>query len=108
MKYNIWYMKPEFTRWGMLGYLYLKNQGKLPSPLLPEETHVFVKTLDVPEGQNLDYIFREMQGEVWSPNGEARELIRSKGLDHTSMCIGDMAEDHGVFYMCDITGWMIP
>jgi hypothetical protein len=40
-----------------------------------------------------------MQGEQWSPNGEARELIRSLGLSHASMSIGDVVEDeHGHFY----------
>jgi hypothetical protein len=31
-----------------------------------------------------------MQGEVWSPNGEARGLIEAKGLLHTSMSVGDV------------------
>jgi hypothetical protein len=35
-----------------------------------------------------------MQGEVWSPNGEARELILSKGLEHTSMTVGDVIRSH--------------
>ena len=32
-----------------------------------------------------------MQAEVWSPNGEARALVQSKGLGHTSMSVGDVA-----------------
>jgi len=34
-----------------------------------------------------------MQGMNWSPYGEARELIRSKGLKHTSMSVGDVIKD---------------
>lgn len=47
-----------------------------------------------------------MQGEIWSPNGEANELIRSKGLFHTSMSVGDCAVDEtgknfssGIYWM---------
>jgi hypothetical protein len=35
-------------------------------------------------------VFFKMQGENWSPNGEARDLIRAKGLKHTSMSVGDV------------------
>jgi hypothetical protein len=34
-----------------------------------------------------------MQAELWSPNGEARPLIYAKGLQHTSMSIGDVIVD---------------
>ena len=38
---------------------------------------------------NEDFFFR-LQGENWSPNGESREWIRSLGLSHTSMSVGDL------------------
>ncbi|SHH52525.1 hypothetical protein [Ferrimonas marina] len=38
----------------------------------------------------LHQICHLMQGEMWSPQGEARELIRAKGLQHTSMSVGDI------------------
>lgn len=34
-------------------------------------------------------IFRIMQGNVWSPNGEAKNLIDNADVDHTSMSVGD-------------------
>ena len=37
-----------------------------------------------------DKIFHALQGDFWSPNGEARDMIRGKGLGHTSMSIGDV------------------
>ena len=37
----------------------------------------------------LEDVFMMMQGEVWSPNGEARDLSRYKGLTHTSMSVND-------------------
>jgi len=44
-----------------------------------------------------------MQGEIWSPNGEARPLIESLGLSHTSMSVGDVFEDEstGKLYLCE-------
>ena len=41
----------------------------------------------------LEKIYSEMQAEVWSPNGEKRELIKELGLLHTSMSVGDMVYD---------------
>lgn len=50
-------------------------------------------------------IFIDMQGENWSPNGEANELIESLGLYHTSMSVGDVIVIDGIGYMCDSFGW---
>jgi len=52
-------------------------------------------------------VFMMMQGEVWSPNGEARSLIQKLGLDHTSMSVGDVLRivDDDVWYVCDMIGW---
>lgn len=70
--------------------------------LLPV-THRFVCELDVPRREN---VFAQMQGEVWSPHGEARELIASLGLHHTSMSVGDVVQDdEGVYWMCVDLGW---
>lgn len=41
----------------------------------------------------LEQIYSDMQGERWSPNGEARFLIKSLNLQHTSMSVGDVVED---------------
>ena len=81
MRYDVWYMKPEWFREGILGG---ESKGSLTS------THVFLKTV---EAENLDQVFSKMQGENWSPNGEARDLIIEKGLQHTSMSVGDVAVD---------------
>ena len=50
--------------------------------------------------------FNNMQGEVFSPNGEARELIASlDGVHHTSMSVGDMVQVDGDFYFCSAFGF---
>lgn len=90
MNYQIWYMKPSWFRDGMV--------GKKPDVANLNATHVHLKDLDIEEfknfaDENLDHIYHQMQGEIWSPNGEACELIRSKGLRHTSMSVGDVIVD---------------
>jgi len=44
--------------------------------------------------EGLEEVYCEMQAENWSPNGEARELIKSLGLSHTSMMLGDIVFCH--------------
>jgi hypothetical protein len=83
MKYQIWYMRPEWFREGIC--------GEKPDPANLGATHVHLK--DVPAMLPLEIIYAKMQGENWSPNGEARTLIEEKGLSHTSMSVGDVIVD---------------
>lgn len=83
MKFAIYYMRPEWFRNGI--------SYQTPDPNNLAATHIHLKDIDVAGPQPLENLFREMQGEVWSPNGEARDLIQSKGLQHTSMSVGDVA-----------------
>ena len=56
--------------------------------------------------EGLEDVFMMMQAEEWSPNGEARPLIRSLGLTHTSMSVGDFIEDNqGKFYRVNSCGF---
>jgi len=43
---------------------------------------------------NKELTYHFMQGEVWSPLGEARQLITECGLKHTSMSVGDIMIVH--------------
>jgi hypothetical protein len=74
-----------------------------------EATHVHLKNLeiDAPESENLEKIYLEMQGEMWSPNGEARFLIKAKKLGHTSMSVGDVIVDEmfNEVYVVDSIGF---
>ena len=86
MTYQIWYMKPDWFREGVS---YAK-----PDPSNLDATHVHLKDVEiVDQSHPLEHIFTMMQGEVWSPNGEARPLIAAKGLGHTSMSVGDVVVD---------------
>jgi len=80
--FRVYYMRPEWFREGIMGVR--------PDPLKLDETHVFVRSV---EAANLEHVFALCQGEVWSPNGEARELIRRLKIQHTSMSVGDVVID---------------
>jgi len=82
MIYKIWYMKPLWFRDGIM--------GKLPDASNLSATHTHLQDL---EADGLNRAYAQMQAECWSPNGEARDLIRSKGLEHTSMSVGDVLID---------------
>jgi hypothetical protein len=97
MKYRIHYMTPEAFRDGILFATGTK-------PVTLGSSHVFLREI---EASDLEDVFVQMQGEVWSPNGEARDLIRSKGLEHTSMAVGDVVENEsGFLHVCAIFGFV--
>lgn len=56
---------------------------------------------------SLHSLFNKLQEEVWSPEGEANELIKAKGLMHTSMSSGDCAMElsTGLIWECHAYGW---
>lgn len=91
---GIWYMKKEWFRDGICG-------AKTTLDEL-EQTHTKVGMV---EETDPDKIWMGMQGEMWSPNGEARELISSLGLVHTSMSVGDVIVIGDTGYQCAGHGW---
>ena len=81
---EIWYAKPSPTNG--VHYDRLKSKGMLPDPRNLKKTHVLIGKI---KERNLEKIYDMMQGENWSPNGEAYDLI-SKTDTHTSMSVGDI------------------
>ena len=67
-----------------------RRAGREPDPADLDATHIHLRNV---EAGSLNQVFYEMQSEVWSPNGAARDLIRDKGLVHTSMSVGDVIVD---------------
>ncbi len=106
MLVQIWYMKPEWFHNGILGVEVMKLTGRMPDRDDLTKTHVLLKELDA---RSLDAAWRAMQGENWSygdAQAEAQALIESKGLSHTSMCVGDIiVDDQGVAHIVDNMGW---
>lgn len=77
-----------------------------PDPKNLEKTHTYLKTHRLEKGaQSLSQVFHYMQGDQWSPKGEARPLIEEKGLGHTSMSVGDVIVTEGFAYMVDLIGF---
>jgi len=111
MKARIWYWRDSFASDGLMGYQWCVERGRLPA--LPKNgerataTHVLLKEVEVKEEgrRGLERVFYAMQGEVWSPNGEARKLIDGLGLSHTSMSVGDLVEVNGEYWMVDRMGF---
>lgn len=96
MRYNVYYMKPEYFPTFIHGTV-------TPDLYAIDRTHVLLREV---EASDLETLFHNCQGEVWSPNGEARDMITSKGLAHTSMSVGDVAmDDEGVFWAVAIIGF---
>jgi hypothetical protein len=96
-KYQIYYARqPTFHPSGQLG-----------TPLLTvsalAQSHIHLREIDA---DSLDDAFWQMQGENWSPHGEARALLQSLGLGHTSLSVGDVIGDEdGVYWECLDQGW---
>ncbi len=67
------------------------------------QTHVFVRAL---RSTDLESVYWAMQGENWSPRGEARPLIARLGLGHTSLSLGDVVQaPDGRYYVCTWSDW---
>lgn len=108
---EVWYMRTEAFRdlcCGSIG-----DGFKTFDPDNLGKTHILLGAVAEEDSvlgirdQILENLFRNLQGEIWSPEGEANELIESKGLAHTSMCVGDMVRfKDGKMYLVDNSGWM--
>jgi hypothetical protein len=82
--------------------------GDRPANLIAnlKETHVLIGTIK--GSANLDDIFEMMQGENYSPEGQARNLIQQSGTYHTSMSVGDIIEnENGIFYLVSGIGFTV-
>ena len=107
-KTQIWYMRKEVFRDLNMGYDFAMKYSpeNVPStPLVPkelEQTHVLLGTI---QEKSLPKIFRLMQGELWSPYGEAKDLITKKKLHHTSMSVGDIIGIGKKYFMVDKSGF---
>lgn len=60
---------------------------------------VYMKSI---EAEDLDDVYHNMQGEVWSTDEEheaAQALVRKSGSGHTSMMIGDVILDGSIYWV---------
>jgi len=75
---EVWYQK-DMTQ----------GMGHVATPAISclDSSHVLLGSIAESRHES---VFMLMQGEVWSPQGQARELIQARGLRHTSMSVGDV------------------
>jgi len=100
---QVLYWKDEFSRDLLMGYEWCRERGRLPDLANLNSTHVYL--MDV-HTENLEEIFRQMQGEIWAAKGNERRLIRAKGLSHTSMSVGDVVIlSNGQAWIGDLVGF---
>jgi len=99
---KVWYMKASFFRDGNMGHEWLEEQGLVPTLATLEQTHTLVGTLDI---DNPEEAWQMMQGEFWSPRGEANSFIRELGLRHTSMSVGDIVQKDDTLFLVDGIGF---
>jgi len=96
---EIWYQRPE---------LFGRVAGFAKDPDIEidindlSKTHILLGSVCEADPERL---YGLLQGERWSPNGEARDLIRSKGLRHTSMSVGDIVVNYQGTHIVDSVGF---
>jgi hypothetical protein len=100
---KIWYWKSPHGKDLLMGADWLINRARLPSKQTLENTHSLLGEI---KETNPDIIFKMFQGENWSSEGEATKLIQSKGVEHTSMSVGDIIElADGKLLMVNLEGF---
>jgi hypothetical protein len=71
-----------------IGAAYHAADGESVAVKLDDYTQVAKVNCD-----NLEEVYFRMQGDIWSPRGEARPIIKELGIHHTSMSVGDLIKD---------------
>ena len=99
---EIWYWKEDAGRDMMMGKNFLLKYGKMPDPNNLAATHVKIGSV---KETNPERVYHMMQGEIWSPEGQARDMIRASGTGHTSMSMGDIVVVDGKAQMVDRFGF---
>ena len=99
---EIWYWKEDFARDAMMGAAFMTKQGVLPTPETIPNNYVLIGKV---RETNPDKIFHMMQGEIWSPEGQARNMISASGTGHTSMSVGDIIKVGNKWLMVDRYGF---
>lgn len=94
---KIWYTK-DWPAVHMMVHLKTVTKASV------NETHALLGNIDC---SDLDTIYRIMQGEAWSPNGEACDLLKSLGIDHTSMSVGDVIQIGDDYHLVDFIGFTL-
>jgi len=105
---EVWYVKANFTRDFGMGYKFLDERNLLPhNEKELKRSHVLlgkIKGIGTNES-GLEKLYMVMQGEVWSPKGEAYNMISKSGSYHTSMSVGDLVRKGNDLWIVDHHGF---
>jgi len=98
---EIWYVKPEYFRDFIHGYddLQKYSPDKIPNSNNLEKTHVLLGTIGETDPETIFHKLNNWGGE------EVNKLLKTKGLDHTSMSVGDIVKIGGKAMMVDGRGF---
>ena len=99
---EVWYWKDDMGRDMMMGKNFLIKYNKMPDSANLAATHVKLGSV---KETNPEKVFHMMQGEIWSPEGQARDFIQASGTGHTSMSVGDIVVVNGKALMVDRFGF---
>lgn len=99
---EIWYWLDDNARDYMMGYDWLKKQGTEVSADTIPTTHALIGKIRETDPEK---IFSMMQGDSWSPEGQARDMIEKSGTGHTSMSVGDVIKVGNKWLMVDRYGF---
>jgi hypothetical protein len=101
---KVWYAKPDFTRDSGMGCKWMRERGLLPTAATLRDHYACVGAVNTTSAEEA---YELMQGERWSPRGQARALIAWLGLAHTTMSVGDVFEVGGRLYVADRVGFVM-
>lgn len=102
-KTQVWYYKRSESRDFGMGSFGLERSGKWPSVEDLSLTHVLIGHVSE---NNPGKVFEMMQGEYWSPDGEASTMPALRMAGHTSMSVGDIIVlPNGRALMVDMAGF---
>ncbi len=104
MKYQVFYSKPQYFRDLIGGSVLNSDIWNNVSRENFTNTHTHVTII---EANNIDDVFDFMQAINWVNSQENSNHIKSLGLNHTSMSVGDIVwvPDKKTGYLCDNTSW---
>jgi hypothetical protein len=99
---EIWYWHEDLGRDFTMGYKWIRDHNVPFDPNNLEQTHALVGKIAETDPET---VWSLMQGEAWSPAGEAYGFIQRLGVGHTSMSVGDIIRVNNKTLMVDKAGF---
>jgi hypothetical protein len=103
----VWYQTPTTFRVAAgIGLISAQKKGLLEIALGTTHKAIcefFISDHNAPK--ILENVYTWMQSEVWSPKGEASDIIRAAGVSHTSISMGDIVQIGDRFFSCEMVGF---